>query len=191
MKKTALLLIDIQESFRHRPYWSEAELPEFLATNRRLIEGAQALGLPIVRILHSDGPELADNAFALASGRVTPLAELARYDAAAQFIKHRHSALVGTGLPIWLHSQGIQRLIVSGIRTEQCCETTTRHASDEGWSVDFVTEATLTFAMTHASGAVLSPAELKLRTETVLQDRFAQICTAAQALQRAEAALTE
>ncbi|MFN7197616.1 MAG: cysteine hydrolase, partial [Hylemonella sp.] len=37
--KTALLLIDIQESFRHRPYWSGADLPDFLAANARLIEG--------------------------------------------------------------------------------------------------------------------------------------------------------
>ena len=44
------------------------------------------------------------------------------------------------------------RLIVAGIRTEQCCETTTRHASDEGWAVDFVAEATFTTAMRTPSG---------------------------------------
>lgn len=182
---TALLLIDIQDSFRHRPYWDESELPAFLARTNALIDGAQARGLPIVRILHSDGPEQADNPFALASGQVRPLQGLAPYTAAAEFIKHRHSALVGTGLAVWLHQQGIQRLIIAGIRTEQCCETTTRHASDEGWAVDYVTEATLTFAMQHASGELLSPAALKRRTETVLQDRFAQICTVEQALARA------
>jgi len=54
--KTALLLIDVQESFRQRPYWSTAELPAFLDASRRLIEGAQAQGMPIVRVFHSDGP---------------------------------------------------------------------------------------------------------------------------------------
>lgn len=186
--KTALLLIDVQESFRQRPYWSTAELPAFLDASRRLIEGAQAQGMPIVRVFHNDGPETADNPFALASGLVRPLEELPALQPALEVIKHRHSALAGTGLAIWLHQQGIQRLIVSGIRTEQCCETTTRHASDEGWQVDYVTEATLTFAMQHASGATLSPAEIKLRTETVLQDRFAEICTVDQALARAAAA---
>ncbi|QPF75475.1 isochorismatase family protein [Roseateles sp. DAIF2] len=183
--KTALLLIDIQESFRHRPYWDETELPAFLARTNALIDGARSRGLPIVRILHSDGPEQADNAFALASGLVRPLQGLADYAPAAEFIKHRHSALVGTGLAVWLHQQGIQRLIIAGIRTEQCCETTTRHASDEGWEVDYVTEATLTFAMRHADGELLSPAALKLRTETVLQDRFAEICSVERALARA------
>lgn len=189
--KTALLVIDVQESFRQRPYWSEADYPAFIERSNALIEGAERLGLPIVRILHNDGPEQADNAFALASGHVRPLAELRAYTPAAEFIKHRHSALAGTGLAIWLHQQGIQRLIISGIRTEQCCETTTRHASDEGWTVDYVTEATLTFAMTHASGTVLSPADIKLRTETMLQDRFADIVSVEQALQRARAALDQ
>ena len=61
----------------------------------------------------------------------------------------------------------IRRLIVSGIRTEQCCETTTRHASDIGYKVDYVTEATLAFAMTDRRGRVWSPQEIKERTELV------------------------
>ena len=69
------------------------------------------------------------------------------------------------------------RLIVSGIRTEQCCETTTRHASDLGYSVDYVTEATLTFPMTHASGTLFSPDDIRKRTELVLAGRFARITT--------------
>ena len=85
-------------------------------------------------------------------GLVRPLDGLQPHDAAITVEKHRHSALVGTGLAVWLHQHGIRRLIVAGIRTEQCCETTTRHASDEGWEVDYVTEATLTFDMTTPAG---------------------------------------
>ena len=94
--KTALLLIDVQESFRQRPYWSTAELPAFLDATRRLIEGAQAQGLPIVRVFHNDGPETTDNAFALASGLVRPLEELPALQPALEVVKHRHSALAGT-----------------------------------------------------------------------------------------------
>ena len=78
-------------------------------------------------------------------------------------------------------------MIVSGIRTEQCCETTTRHASDLGFSVDYVTEATLTFPMTAADGRVFSAADLRARTELVLADRFARIATVDDALAGAEA----
>ncbi len=185
---TALLLIDVQESFRARPYWSDAETPAFFERTNALIAGCAAAGIPVVQVFHTDGPNSADNAFAHASGRIRPLAGLQPFEPALVIEKHRHSALVGTGLAIWLHQQGIRRLIVAGIRTEQCCETTTRHASDEGWEVDYVTEATLTFAMTTPGGATLSPAAIRERTETVLAGRFATICTVDQALARARAA---
>jgi len=73
--------------------------------------------------------------------------------------------------------------VIAGIRTEQCCETTTRVASDIGYAVDYVTEASLTFPMTHAiSGRVYSTSEIKAHTELVLQGRFARIATTDDAL---------
>jgi nicotinamidase-related amidase len=183
--RTALLLIDVQQSFAQRPYWSTAEVPAFLSRCNALLAGCMTQGVPIVRIFHVDGPRSADNAFAKESGLVRPLDGLAPFEAAATFEKHRHSALVGTGLPVWLHQQGIRRLIVAGIRTEQCCETTTRHASDEGWEVDFVTDATLTFDMSTPVGATLTAAQIRERTATVLAGRFATLCSVEQALQRA------
>ncbi len=182
---SALLLIDAQTSFRHRPYWSEAEAAPFFERTNALIAGCQAGGIPIVRILHVDGPAEAGNPFAIESGLVQPLEGLAHFDAALTTVKHRHSALVGTNLPIWLHAQGISRLLIAGIRTEQCCETTTRHASDEGYAVDFITEATLTFAMRTPAGRSLSSADIRERTETVLAGRFATIRTVEQALAQA------
>ena len=185
-QQTALILIDVQESFRHRPFWTQDDLPAFLECTRRLVAGCEAAGVPIVRILHEDGPAVAANPFSRVSGHVRPLDGLVGFDAAAEFIKSRHSALVATALPVWLHGRGIRWLIVAGIRTEQCCETTARHASDEGYEVDFVGEATLTFTMTQADGTPLSPRELKARTETVLRGRFATICTVEEALRRAQ-----
>ena len=58
---TALILIDVQESIRHRPYWNPAEVPVFLERSNALLRGALAAGIPVVRILHSDGPQTADN----------------------------------------------------------------------------------------------------------------------------------
>ena len=182
---SALIVIDVQESFRHRPFFTENDLPAYLAAQNALIEGALARGLPVLRVLHSQGPDEPGNPFALSSGKVCPLEGLRPFEAAATFIKSRHSALVGTGLEVWLTQHGIQRLIVSGIRTEQCCETTTRHASDLGWAVDFVSDATLTWDMIQPDGSTLAAADIKLRTGTVLQGRFCTLCTVDQALQRA------
>ena len=95
---------------------------------------------------------------------------------AVTFTKHVHNSFTDTGLDLWLRRQGVQRLIISGIRTEQCCETTARVGSDLGYAVDFVSEATLTFPMTHAaSGRTFSAQEIVTRTELVLANRFARI----------------
>ncbi|TAG26867.1 MAG: isochorismatase family protein [Burkholderiales bacterium] len=180
--KTALIVIDVQESFAHRPYFSEINLPIYLQHQNALIAGCISQGIPIVRVFHVEGEKVASNPFALESGKIRALQGLADFDAAHTVHKSRHSALVGTGLDVWLTQQGIQKLIISGIRTEQCCETTTRHASDLGWQVEYVTDATLTFDMQNADGSPLSAADIKTRTATVLDRRFARVCTVAQAL---------
>jgi len=82
----------------------------------------------------------------------------------------------------WLRREGIGELLVTGIRTEQCCETTTRHASDVGFSVRYVTDATLTFPMRTRSGREVTAEEIQERTEMVLDGRFARIVTTAAAL---------
>lgn len=187
---TALLLIDVQTSFQARPYWDTALAAAFLPQVNRLITGCQDQGIPIVRIFHSDGPDTPDNPFARSSGLITPLPGLQDFQPALTLTKHRHSALVGTGLSIWLHQQRVSRLLIAGIRTEQCCETTARHGSDEGWEVDFVSEATLTFDMLSPAGRRVTAAELRERTETVLHGRFATVCDVTLALQRCQVPAT-
>ncbi|WP_213948267.1 isochorismatase family protein [Luteibacter sp. dw_328] len=174
---TALIVIDAQESFRHRPYWREGDVPAYVDRQQALIDGATNAGIPVVRIFHVEdsGP------FSEASGFVATLAPL-RIAPTVTFRKRRHSALVGSGLEVWLTENGIRRIIVSGIRTEQCCETTTRHASDLGYEVDYVGEATLTFPMTDRHGREWSASEIRARTELVLEDRFARIATVEEAL---------
>ena len=183
--KTCLIVIDVQESFRHRPYSTERDMPAYLAAQNALIEGCVAHGVPVLRVFHTDGPDTAQNPFALASGFIAPITGLVDFSPAATFYKHRHSALVGTGLDVWLTENGVGRIVVSGIRTEQCCETTTRHASDLGWAVDYVVDATHTYDMVQPDGQPLSAADIKARTATVLADRFATLCTVEQALERA------
>jgi len=178
--QTALVVVDVQESFRHRSYWKERDVPAFMERLQALIDGAKAEGIPVVRIFHVEE----EGVFSLGSGNVR-LLEGVRMEPDARFKKRSHSALVGSGLDVWLVQHGIRRLIVCGIRTEQCCETTTRHASDLGYEVDFCTEATLTWEMTDRNGRVWTPEEIKSRTELVLEGRFARVVTVEEALARA------
>lgn len=168
---SALVVIDVQESFRHMPFWSEADLPAFRDAVLRLDAGCRERGVPVVHIFHvgQAGP------FTEASGCVRALDWLPGSPDVA-FYKHTHNAFTDTGLDLWLRRRGIGRLIIAGIRSEQCCETTTRVGSDIGYQVDFVSEATLTFPMTHPlSGRTYSPEEIKAHTELVLAGRFARI----------------
>ena len=177
ISETALLVIDAQESFRHRPYWSDSDVPLFVERLQALIDGARSRKIPVVQIFHVED----SGAFSLTSGHVVLFAGLS-FTPDAVFYKRSHSALIGSGLDVWLVQHGIRSLIVSGIRTEQCCETTTRHASDSGYQVDYVTEATLTFPMIDRHGKQWSPAEIKARTELVLDGRFARIVSVEEAL---------
>jgi len=175
--QTALLVIDVQESFRHRPYWSDRDVPLFLDRLRFLIDGAKARDIPVAQIFHIEE----SGAFSIASGHVRTI-EGVSLTPDALFHKRSHSALVGSGLDVWLVQHGIRRAIVSGIRTEQCCETTARHLSDMGYQVDYITEATLTFPMTDRRGRQWDPEEIKARTELVLDGRFSRIASVEEAL---------
>jgi nicotinamidase-related amidase len=174
---TALLRVDVQESFRRRLYWRDSDIPLFIECLRSLIDGAQSRKISVVQIFHVEdsGP------FSLESGYVVPLQDLS-FKPDAAFQKRSHSALVGSGLDVWLTQHGIRRVIVSGIRTDQCCETTTRPASDLGYQVDYVTDASLTFQMIDRYGTERTPEQIKSRAELVLDARFARITTVEEAL---------
>jgi nicotinamidase-related amidase len=173
-RRSALVIIDVQESFRHTPDWSESDLPAFRNAVLRLDRGAREAGVPVVHVFHIGKA----HPFTKESGLVTPLDWLPGSPDIV-FEKHTHNAFTDTGLDLWLRRRQIDHLVIAGIRTEQCCETTTRVASDIGYAVDYVTEATLTFPMTHAgSGRVYSTSEIKAHTELVLQGRFARIAGA-------------
>lgn len=183
--KQALIVIDVQHSFRQRPFWDESEYPAFVSQIQGLIDTAVAQGVPVLQVFHVSPSDDPANPFSLASGHVKTLDEV-RIEPTAVFHKTVHSSLYakdanGATLQDWLRENGIEGIVVSGIRTEQCCETTSRHASDAGYKVVFPTDATLTFAMQSPSGKHYSPADIRDRTELVLQGRFARIARAAEA----------
>ena len=176
--KTALLVVDVQQSFMHRPYWAETGVDAFTQRVQMLIDRFHAARQPVVQIFHVDSTDAADP-FSFESGHITTLPGVSvRPDAV--FHKAVHSAMFGTNaqgqsLHDWLREQGIDHLVVTGIRTEQCCETTTRHASDLGYTVTYAIDATLTFPMVAESGRVFSVEDIAERTRLVLSGRFAKV----------------
>ena len=176
MAKTALLVIDVQESFRHMPYWDDSGFGDYLGQLNRLIQGARARDWPVLHILH----ERPNSPFDPDGPLVRTIAGVDRQPGDPEFRKRVHNALTDSGLQQWLRERNIEELVIAGLRTEQCCETTARVASDLGFQVVFVTDATHTFTMRHrASGAEFDAETIKLKTELVLENRFARIARVA------------
>ena len=107
--------------------------------------------------------------------------------------KTSYNAFTTTNLQQFLTARAITDLVACGIRTEQCRETTARVASDFGYLVTFVTDATATSPIEHrdapagrsveeilADPRTLPAEDVITRTEYALAGRFATIRTVAE-----------
>lgn len=174
IERSALLVIDVQDSFKVGPRWEKRSNPGFEANLTRLIGAYRAAGLPVIFFLHTDP----DPGFETTSPHFRLMDWVVPAPGEPVLLKNTRNAFTSTNLGELLAEKGVRRVIVTGISTEQCCETTTRVAADLGFDVDFVTEATRTFPIADPeTGDVLSTDEIIRRTEFVLRGRFATIAT--------------
>jgi nicotinamidase-related amidase len=188
MSRTALIVIDVQESFRVRPNWRAVNHPDIAERVDRLVHAARDKGDLVVWVLHTEPG--AGGAFDPANGHVRLMGGLEPLDNETVISKTSHNAFTTTNLQQLLTQHGVTEIVISGIRTEQCCETTARVASDLGYDVVFVTEATATTPLPHwtmpadatleeilADPRTLAPDVVTERTEYALAGRFATIRT--------------
>ncbi len=173
----ALLVIDVQESFRQRASWATASNPQIEVPVGRLVDHFRAAGDLIVWVLHSE-PGTGD-VFDPEVGFVRLMDGLVAKDGEPTLHKTSHNAFTTTNLAQQLTSRGIREVTVCGIRTEQCCETTARVACDLGYEVVFALDATATTPI-ELRGQTLSTEEIMRRTEFVLEGRFASVRTVAE-----------
>ncbi len=177
MRDAALLVIDVQDSFKAGPRWARRSNADVFESNvARLIDAFRAAGRPVIFVLHSDS----DDAFSTTSPHYRLMDFLTPQAGEPVIHKTTRNCFTSTNLlPVLLHL-GVRRIVVTGIQTEQCCETTARVGADLGLDVDFVTEATMTFPIPEnadGSGRELSTGEIIERTEFALRRRFARIAT--------------
>ncbi len=90
--------------------------------------------------------------------------------------KPRFGAFYGTDLELILRARGIDTVIISGISTPVCCDTTAREAQARDFRVLFLSDATAT---TGSDGARFQEATLE-----VLDGLFAQVLTVKELLQK-------
>ena len=160
---TALLVIDMQNGFCH-PDGSFAQLDlditmctEAINGCARLVEAARAAGVPVIFTRYVYRSDYA-NGGVLVHELLPALAEVkslaaGTWDAelvdelepqAGDFVidKARYSAFYGTGLEPVLTSLGVRSLVIGGVTTNMCVETTARDASQRDYRVFVVRDAT-------------------------------------------------
>ncbi len=173
---TALLVIDVQESFRARDSWSTVSAPDIADRIQPLVEAARTAGHHVVWVLHSE-PGTGD-VFDPELGHVRLIDGLKPFHHEPVLHKTSHNAFTTTNLGQYLTAHGVTEVVVTGIRTEQCCETTARLASDLGYQVKFVLDATATMPLERWDGAgTLTVDEVLQRTASALHGRFADVVT--------------
>ncbi|MFE4971556.1 cysteine hydrolase family protein [Kitasatospora sp. NPDC056651] len=180
-----LLLIDVQRGFEDTDFWGPRDNPEAERRMAELIDAWQATGRPVVTVQH------ASKAGPLAEG--TPGFALKDFVAALtpalHVTKTVNSAFYGTpDLHDWLRERGARQVVVAGIITNVCCETTARMAGNLGYDTVFPLDATHSFDATGPDGVTVPAADLARATATNLHaNRFAKVVTTEQVLTAAKA----
>ncbi len=174
--RRALLVIDVQDSFRLHRSWEDISDPRIVEKAAALARHARTAGEAVIWILHAE-PGSGDR-FDPAHGLVRLAGGLGAEESEPVVVKSSHNAFTTTHLQRLLTAQGITDLRICGIRTEQCVETTTRVAGDLGYRAELVIDATATHPLPlHDGTGTLAPDALIARTAAVLSGRFAAIVT--------------
>jgi nicotinamidase-related amidase len=157
---TALVLIDLQNDFCH-PDGVMGQLGEDLTPMREAVAGAaktlawaRQVGLHVIHVRaeysHLDASDVSLFASREASGTACCrpgtwgadfVDELKPHSGEWLVAKHRFSAFVDTRLDLLLRSNGIRTLIVAGVATQCCVESTVRDASLRDYYVVVVKDA--------------------------------------------------
>lgn len=195
-QRTALVNVDMQNAFVEGSPLSAPDGPALVPVVNRLAAACREAGMMVIHTLHvtrRDGSnqgtmgELIEPVRAgyIAEGSETaklhPGIEVGPHD--IMLYKPRYGSFTGTDLDLILRSNGIDSIIVSGICTNICCETTAREAGMRDYHVFFPSDGTETFP---AGG--LSVAEIKKATLATLGVAFAKILTVDEIIARIRAA---
>ena len=124
----ALLILDLHVGLFHGPDkpWRGAELLDAVNT---LLDKAHAAGAPVFLARHVGPP---GSPLAPDSALTQLIPELRLDGSETVFEKQRPSAFVGTGLLERLKAAGVSGLVICGMKTQYCVDSTCRAARDLG-----------------------------------------------------------
>ena len=177
---TALVVVDVQAGFDD-PSWGARNNPACDDNIRSLVEAFSRSGRPVVYVRHdSSEPQ-------------SPLAPGGPGNALKGYLHEFQPALLVTksvnssfhgepDLDAWLRKAGLKSIVVTGITTNHCCETTSRVGGNLGYEVFFVLDATHTFDRQGPDGSWMTADELARATATNLHGEFATVVSTREVL---------
>ena len=178
--KSALILIDIQNDYFENGR-SELSHPVEVANNAKVILNFfRKNNLPVFHVQHISTGEkatffLPDSIGAEINHLVTPNKD------EKVFIKHVPNSFFETGLGKTISDNGIEHIVVCGMMTHMCIDTTVRHASDLGLTVTLIEDACATKDLTWKGDTI--PAKIVQATYMASIDgTFAEVMTTEQFL---------
>ena len=150
--KAALLVIDMQRFFLDpdAPGYTIGA-PAILPGVQRLIEAFRDEERPVIYTRHVHHPDGRDvgimgwwwDSMCLEGSRESEIyPDIAPLDDDKVLLKHRYSAFYNTDLEIVLRGLAIEDLVISGVMTNLCCETTARDAYIRDYRVFFLADGT-------------------------------------------------
>ena len=179
MTRPTLLLIDVQRAFDD-PHWADRNNPEAESRLQELLAAWRSAHAPVIHVRHRSTE--ADGLFKGGGFAFKP--EAAPQEDEPVLEKTVNNAFVGTDLEERLRAAGAETIVVAGLTTDHCCSTTARMASDLGFEVWFVGDATATHARELPDGRRFDAVTMHESALASLRDEFAEIVDTAEAVSR-------
>ena len=149
--KRALLVIDVQNEYFTEKIpvtYPDGSFEKIL----KAVDAANQNEVAVILIRHEAPQESA--AFAKGSSGWTIREELLQKKHACIIDKKLPGSFTGTGLEKFLRERGIDTVVICGYMTQMCCDTTARQAVHLGFSVEFLSDATGTLAISNYAGNI-------------------------------------
>lgn len=161
-KHSAILVIDVQNDFCHPEGGQAKRGIDISAMNAvvpnivKLIEEGRKAGVMVIFIRNGHSKWTRSEAWKNKSrgGNLPPLCEEGTWGADFYklkplpgeriVVKQRYDAFIGTNLDIILSNAGIKTLIMSGVTTNTCVESTARHGFMIDYNIVFLKDCTAT-----------------------------------------------
>ncbi|MEN9740063.1 MAG: hypothetical protein RLZ72_329 [Actinomycetota bacterium] len=178
-KPAVLIVVDVQNGFLD-PYWGPSNNPGCEDNVRALLSHWRENDWPVVLVQHGSPSPRSPLHPGQPGHDLQP-----GIDGTADLRIHKtvNSAFYGTpDLKAWLELNNYTELVVCGIMTNFCCETTARMGGNMGYDVKFALDATRTFDHKALDGSMIPAETMYQVTAANLNDEFATVVNTAQLL---------